>query len=237
MPQAAVTTKALLTRQQRRTILRHQLRDTGSTVWPDAPLNACLNEALAMVQARYPWVRSTLLTTVGYRTYDLPADFVRARQVFRVHELDGEGVSVDPRPGGQVIGGYEIVASGGRDIQASAATSTHVLALEQPLPDDERLLLYYEAARQPWGDITVVGSGVDATADQDLRPGELTDGEADLLFYAVARCAAYRYALGHVKADGGDDWAAQYEYALRERDRLLGEGPAPLAFRLTNGLF
>ena len=231
-----VTTKDLLNRQERRVILRHMLRDTGSSVWPDATLNACLNEALAIVQSRYPWIRSAVLAS-GYRTYDLPADFVRLQQVMLIPGADADGADFDPYTHGRVLTGYAVAAvAGGRGYASTADTATHMLSLEDAVPDDYAIMVWYEAARQPWGDITAVGSGADVV-DHDLCPGELTDGEAELLFYAAARCAALRYAMHYIKADSGDDWPVQYQMALEERDRLMARGVRGTVLRISNGLF
>lgn len=238
MPQVPVTTKTSLTRAQRRAVLRQQLKDGGSTVWTDVVLNDCLNEALILVRSRYPWVRATTLAP-GKRLYDLPADFVRMREVVAFRDADGDGASLESRAHGRVVAGYTVSAGPPMALASALATNTaaHVIEFDGPIPAGETWYIFFESALQDYGDATVVNAGVDTVA-QDLCPGELADGLATLLFYAAARVAAYRQALNYVKSAGGDDFPAQYELNLRERDRLLQDASgAPRGLRFSAGLF
>jgi hypothetical protein len=240
MPQVPVVAKTSLSRAQRRAVLRQQLRDPLPSVFTDVVLNDCLNEGLALVRQRYPWRRTVALpTTNKKRVYDLPVDFVMMVEVFALSGANGTGFDLASRAHGRVVVGYKVAAGAAMGLtdQLGTNTAASVIAFEHVIPESETYYLTFISALQDYGDATVISGGVDAVA-QDLVPGALSDGQAPLLLYAGARTAAYRYALNYVKADGGDDWAAQYEYNLRERDRLLVEIGAPLVVaRFTAGLF
>lgn len=236
-----VTSKAALTRASRRTLLRHMLRDTNSIVYTNTVLNICLNEALALVQARYPFVAKTIISTTGYRVYALPPDAVRIVNIFLLGDADDLGVDVGRQVGGQVLTGMEVSSSGaGRDVIASVTSglgqADRVLILDEEIEANTRLLVYYEAARQHWGDPTVIDTGVDTTG-KDLNPNDLGDMEAENFFYAAARCAALRFALTYLKTDSSDDYARQYEYAVQERDQYMQATAPQRIMRFTGGLF
>lgn len=236
-----VTTKASLTRSSRRGFLRHMLRDTNSVIYTDVVLNLCLNEALSLVQARYPFIAKTIISTTGYRLYALPPDAVRIVNIYLLGDADETGVDVDRRVMGQILSGVEVSSSGaGYDIVSSFTSglgqADRVLVLEEEVEPNTRLLIYYEAARQNWGTPTAVDTGVDVVG-KDLNPNDLGDMDAENFFYAAARVAALRYAMTFLKSESSDDYARQYEYAIQEREQYMTETAPARTMRFTGGLF
>lgn len=227
-----VTTKTALTRTQRRAVLRLMVRDANSATWSDAALNMCLDEGLTLVQARYPLVTSYVITLTTARSYALPAGCIA---VMSVAVTSPSAATDGSDPQALDAQAFQGVTLGAAAWAVSTNQYDRVLYLSSDLAwtSGDKLLVWYRAAQQPWGDPTDVALD---SVTKDLVPDALQDGEAPLLLYAGARVAAYRYAMQIIPGGGGENYEALLRIALAERDQLLDVGPRP-GLRSRNGLF
>lgn len=203
-----------ITRQNARTELRLQLRDAATTLWTNAALNSALNEAARQLFLYHPRVQSTITTGTGVNVYALPASCLSVRRVFL-----WDGTAANPPeelPDWQTFKGLSTAYA--------AATNQYdqIIVTSDTIASTEKLIIYYTPTQADWGDATVVGSGVDTTAI-DFTPDEGNQVRAELLFYAFARCAAYRYAMQLLPSNGGEDYGKDYMAAVAERDRLIAQ--------------
>jgi len=236
MPIAITTfgsgTKTILTRAQRRTELRRQLRD-GETnqLWADDACNSALNEALAYTHLRYPGTQRVKIVADGNRAYRLPTDCMAIKRVYVQDGTTGTtAVPPEEQNNWEQIKGFDTDY-----ITPTANAYDSILVLDQAWSAPNLILVVYAPIPAQWGDAGDVS--YDNTAI-DLAPDEGTDRFAELLFYAAARTAAYRWAMAQLPGAGSEDYGREYAAAMQERDKLtlMISGPRE-TLRLTTGIF
>lgn len=224
--------KTLLSRTQRRTELRLQLRDGDTnTLWSDAALNSALNEALTYVQVRYPTIKRTKIAATGTRAYLLPTDCMGVRRVWVQDGSTGTGANPP-----EEIAAWAMVKGYGVDYVTPLTNAWEAtLVLDAQYNSPSQLLVAYAPIPPQWGDASTPAND---SATIELAPDEGTDAFAELLFYAAARAAAYRWAMAQLPGAGSEDYGREYAAALAERDKLtlMVSGPRE-TFRLTTGIF
>lgn len=224
--------KAIQTRTQRRGELRRQIRDADvQQGFPDNVLNSCCNEALGIVQARYPETRIARIAADGGRVYPLPSDAMGVRDVFT---QDGSTGTAATRPA-RLDDRWEVWKGLTTAYAASANQFDSILDLTTALAAPTIIIVYYQPIPPSWGD------PADAAQDLlaiDLAPDEGTDAMAALLFYAAARAAAFRWGMMMLPSAGSEDYGREYAAAVQERERLIGlvAGPRETQ-RFSNGIF
>lgn len=202
-----------ITRQNARTELRLQLRDASTSLWSNAALNSALNEAARQLFLYFPRTQTTITTGTGAQAYSLPASCLSVRKVF------SQDASTDPpveETGWKTFKGITTA------YVAASNQWDQIIVFPDVVSAPTKLIIYYTPTQADWGDATVVGSGVDTTA-LDFMPDEGNQVRAELLFYAFARCAAYRYAMQLLPSNGGEDYGKDYMAACAERDRLIAQ--------------
>ena len=224
--------KTTLTRTQRRTELRTQLRDgETNTLWTDTALNSALNEALALTQSRYPVLRRVGILATGGRAYALPSDCMGVR---RVWVQDGS-TGTNARPPQEQTGWIVTKGFDTDYVTQTANAFDSVLVLAGNEPTGHTILVVYAPIPPDWG------SSSATTYDDlaiDLAPDEGTDRYAELLFYAAARTAAYRWAMAQLAGAGSEDYGREYTAAVQERERIMAliTGPRETV-NFTTGIF
>lgn len=228
-----ITAKTILTRAERRAVLRIMLRDAGATVWSDSALNVALDEAATIAQSRYPLVQRALLPLTSATVYALPDECLKILRV-----------AVVPARGGLEAGelaALEVTALQGVELASGAYALTangydKSLHLTGDYAVGDTLLIWYYAAQQPWGTPADVNAGRDLVA-LDLAPNQLQDGQVGLLFYAAARRAAQRYAMQVIASGGGREFEKEYVMADEEFKLLMGTSGQLRPLRRSTGLF
>jgi len=228
-----LTSKTVLTRAQRRAIVRLMLRDPNATVWPDAALNVALDEALTYVQGRFPNLQQYVATTTTSTLYDLPAEAMQVHSVFVAFVPGGVAVSELMPIQVHALQGLALSATA---YSVAATDTARTLHLATELDEGMSLIVFYYAAQQPWGTPTDVNTGRDIFAI-DLAPNQLQDGMAELLLYAAARRAALRYAMQVLASGGGREFEKEYVAADGEFGQLMGSLGNLRPLRRSSGLF
>lgn len=203
-----------ITRQNARTELRLQLRDASTTLWTNAALNSALNEAARQLFIYFPRIQTTIISGTGVNVYALPAGCLAVRKVFLQSGTATDAPTEES--------GWKTYRGLTTAYAAGANQWDQILVLSNVVSSPNKIIVYYTPTQADWGDATVVGSGVDTTA-LDFAPDEGNQVRAELLFYAFARCAAYRYAMQLLPSNGGEDYGKDYMAATAERDRLIAQ--------------